>query len=103
MKKIVFLISTLTILNGCAESTALLAPIYTMANSGSVLQTGNSIAMTYVSKKAINQSGGKSIINSLVDADIRECQTIHSAELNEIFFYTLDEIGCYKDPFSILR
>ena len=40
MKKIVFLISTLTILNGCAESTALLAPIYTMANSGSVLQTG---------------------------------------------------------------
>ena len=35
--------------------------------------------------------------------NIKECQTLHTSTLNEIFFETLDEIDCFKDPFSILR
>ena len=35
--------------------------------------------------------------------NVRECQTIHTSTLNEIFFETLDEIDCFRDPFSILR
>ena len=35
--------------------------------------------------------------------NVRECQTIHTSSLNEIFFDTLDEIDCFKDPFSILK
>ena len=35
--------------------------------------------------------------------NIKECQTIHTSSLNEIFFQTLDEIDCYKNPFSILK
>ena len=35
--------------------------------------------------------------------DQRMCETYHSSNLNEIFFETLDEISCYKDPFSILK
>jgi len=35
--------------------------------------------------------------------NLRECQTIHSSSLIEIFFDTLDEFDCFKDPFSILK
>ena len=103
MKKIFFLISIFTILSACGQSTALLGPSYTMAKTGSVLQAGNSVAASYGIKKTLNQSGQGSVLNSLAETNTRECQTIHSAELNEIFFKTLDETDCYMDPFSILR
>ena len=31
------------------------------------------------------------------------CQTVHSSELNQIFFETLDQIDCVYDPMSIYR
>ena len=34
---------------------------------------------------------------------IRECETTHSSPLTEIFFDTLDEIDCLRDPFSTLK
>ena len=44
-------------------------------------------------------------INSFMNEkeNIRECQTLHTSTLNEIFFETLDEIDCFRDPFSILK
>ena len=103
MKKISFLISIFAILNGCAQSTALVGPSYTMAKTGSILQAGNSVAASYGIKKTLNTSGQGSVLSSLTETNIRECQKTHSAELNEIFFQTLDETDCYMDPFSILR
>jgi len=103
MKRIIFLLFAMAILNGCAQSTSFLGPTYTLAKSGSVIQAGNSMAVSYGLKKTFNQTSTKSIVNSLLDDDIRECQTIHSSLLNEIFFETLDGIDCYRDPFSIFR
>ena len=103
MKRIIFLLLAMAILNGCAQSTSFLGPTYTLAKSGSVIQAGNSMAVSYGLKKTFNQTSTKSIVNSLLDDDIRECQTIHSSLLNEIFFETLDGIDCYRDPFSVLR
>tara|TARA_B100000686_G_scaffold326508_1_gene384397 strand:- start:101 stop:412 length:312 start_codon:yes stop_codon:yes gene_type:complete len=103
MKRIIFLISALAILNGCGQTTSLLGPSYTLAKSGSIVQAGNSIAASYGVKKTFNQTAMQSYGNSLTDISVRECETIHSSELNKIFFDTLDEIDCYKDPFSILR
>ena len=103
MKRIIFLLLAMAILNGCAQSTSFLGPTYTLAKSGSVIQAGNSMAVSYGLKKTFNQTSTKSIVNSLLDDDIRECQTIHSSLLNEIFFETLDGIDCYRDPFSIFR
>ena len=99
MKKIIFLIFLVGILNGCAQSTSLVGPSYTLAKSGSLIQAGNSVAASYGVKKAINDPN----LSSLVDADPKECRTIHSSELNKIFFTTLDEFDCYVDPFSILK
>ena len=85
-----------------------------MAKSGSVAQVGSSMAASYGFEKATGQNPS-TFINSLVrksnrinsflveQENPRECQTIHSTKLNEIFFTTLDEIDCFIDPFSILR
>ena len=114
MKKSILLIITLVFLNACAEYTALVGPSLTMAKSGSVVQTGAAYATSYGIKKTIGQSPGEYIqtlvrknnkIDSLLTQkeNVRECQTIHTSSLNKIFFDTLDEIDCLRDPFSILR
>tara|TARA_B110000263_G_scaffold217335_1_gene203333 strand:+ start:226 stop:483 length:258 start_codon:yes stop_codon:yes gene_type:complete len=85
-----------------------------MAKSGSIIQTSASMAASYGIKQKTGKSPGEHI-NSLArknygiksflskHENIRECQTIHTASLNKIFFKTLDEMDCYTDPFSILK
>ena len=104
MKKYL-LIVCLLLLTNCAQNSALLGPSYTLASSGSVFEAGASLSASYGFKKATGSSSSQ-ILNSfqtLADNDIRECRTEHSSELNQIFFQTLDEFDCYRDPFSILR
>jgi len=114
MKKSIFFVVIFLILNGCAEYTALVGPSLTMAKSGSVVQTGTAYATSYGIKKTTGQSPGEyveslvrknyKIDNFLAQKDsVRECQTIHTSSLTEIFFETLDEIDCLRDPFSILK
>jgi len=112
MKKIFFLISMLAILNGCAQTTSLVGPTYTIAKSGSIIQAGNSFAASYGIKKLTGTTPGEyamSFVNDykvdplLMTENERECQTFHSSSLTEIFFETLDGIDCIRNPFSILK
>jgi len=103
MSRILILLLGIIILNGCAQSTSFVGPSYTLVKSVSVIQAGNSVAMSYGFKKALNQIDTNTMITSLVDRDIRECQTIHSSDLSEIFFDTLDGMDCYRDPFSVFK
>ena len=114
MKKSIFLIITLAFLNACAEYSALVGPSFTMAKSGSVLQSGTSFATSYGIKKAIGQSPGEYALSLVkknqksdtllaMNDNTRECQTLHSSPLTEIFFDTLDEIDCLRDPFSNIK
>ena len=99
-----------------------MGPSFTMAKSGSVLQSSTSFATSYGIKKVTGQSPGEYVLslakknhklgtsldqnNNIVLAqneNIRECETMHSSPLTEIFFDTLDEIDCLRDPFSILK
>jgi hypothetical protein len=114
MKKNIFFVTIFIILNGCAQYSSIVGPTYTLAKSGSIVSTGASAATAYGFKKTTGQSPGE-YVNSLVrknykinsfmnqKEDIRECQTLHTSTLNEIFFETLDEIDCFRDPFSILK
>ena len=102
MNRILILLLSIVILNGCAQSTSFVGPSYTLVKSGSVIQAGNSVAMSYGFKK-LKQIDTNTMITSLVDSDIRECQTIHSSDLSEIFFDTLEGIDCYRDPFSVFK
>ena len=115
MKKIFLLISMLAILNGCAQSTSLLGPTYTMAKSGSIIQASSSFVASYGFKQATGSTPGEYAMSFAKSFDYnndepllltekqRECQTFHSSSLSEIFFETLDGIDCIRDPFSILK
>ena len=114
MKKSIILIITLVLLNACAEYSALVGPSYTMAKSGSIMQTGTAYATSYGIKKTTGQSPGEYIQtlvrknykrNSLLNQkeSVTDCQKMQTSSLNKIFFETLDQISCLRDPFSILK
>ena len=96
MKRILILIFLLPILSNCAQYSALVGPTLTLANTGSIAQATTSLS----SSLAINEVK-KEYTNNL-NAE-RICPTVHSSELNAIFFETLEHTGCYYDPLSILR
>jgi len=107
MKKNIFFIIIIIVLNGCAQYSSIVGPTYTMAKTGNLMLTGASASTSYGIKKTTGYTSGEHI-NSLVknlneEEKQKECQTIHSSPLNEIFFETLDEIDCFQDPFSILK
>ncbi|MDA7769987.1 hypothetical protein N8925_01610 [Candidatus Pelagibacter sp.] len=107
MKKNILFIIIFIVLNGCAQYSSIVGPAYTMAKTGSPILAGASAATSYGIKKTTGYTSGEHI-NSLVknlkeEESYKECQTIHSSPINEIFFETLDEIDCFQDPFSVLK
>ena len=56
MKKVFGIIFAVLFLNGCAQTTSMMGPTYTMAKTGSVVQAGSSIATSYGIKQALGQS-----------------------------------------------
>ena len=96
MKRIFFLLLLLPILSNCTQYTAVIGPSITLAHTGSFAQATTSLS----SSLAINEAK-KEYANNL-EAE-RICQTFHSSEINNIFFETIEETGCYHDPLSILR
>ena len=94
--RIFLLLFLLPLLSNCAQYSAMLSPAITLAHTGSFAQATPSLS----SSLAINEVK-KEYANNL-EAE-RICPTIHSSELNAIFFETLEHTGCYYDPLSILR
>ena len=74
----------------------MISPALTLAHTGSLAQAATSLS----SSLAINEVK-KEYTNNLQAERI--CPTVHSSELNAIFFETLEHTGCYYDPLSILR
>ena len=132
MKRIIFIIVAAAFLNGCAQYTSMLGPVYTVYATGNVVQAGTSLATSYGIKKATGKTPSQhvltfakntKIINEMeknnkkitipkenteqiilakkVNNKVRLCETTHSDPINEIFFVTLDEIDCLRDPFTI--
>ena len=96
MKRILLLLFLLPLLSNCTQYSALISPALTLAHTGSLAQASTSLS----SSLAINEVK-KEYANNL-EAE-RICPTVHSSELNAIFFETLEHTGCYYDPLSILR
>ena len=63
INKIILRLSLVTFLNGCAQSTALLGPIYTFGTTGSAHQAG----FSYGSNKVITTLTGKSSLENVED------------------------------------
>ena len=65
MKKSIFFVAIIIILNGCAQFTAVLGPTFTMAKTGSLVQTSATMATSYGVKKKTGKSPGEHM-NSFV-------------------------------------
>ena len=97
MKRILLLFLMLPLLSNCTQYSAMLSPALTLAHTGSFAQASTSLS----SSLAINEVKKEYVANSLTAERI--CPSAHSAEINKIFFETLEEMDCYYDPLSILR
>ncbi len=96
MKKIFLIIASLFFLTGCSQYSAMLAPSFTLVETGSVLQASSAYGRSY----------GLSIVKQNVSEELsveRICETHHSSDLSKIFFETQDRDNCIFDPMSIYR
>ena len=100
MKKFILIIFVTVLLNGCAQYSSLLGPSITVAKTGNVTKAGSTLAASYGVEYGTGIST-KTLVNE--SSEIRECKTIHSAELNKIFFDTLDDLDCKRNDPTILR
>ena len=96
MKKVLLIILLIPFLSNCSQYTAMVGPTITLAETGSVLQATTSLSSSLAMNNAKNN-----IIAEINSQNI--CPTIHSSELTEIFFETLEQMDCEYDPMSIYR
>ena len=96
MKKILLMLLLIPLLNNCTQYSAMVGPSFTLAKTGSVLQTttslSSSLAMTTIKTNFANELKNENI-----------CPTVHTSELNKMFFETLEHLDCFYDPMSIYR
>tara|TARA_Y100000590_G_scaffold137582_1_gene157528 strand:+ start:846 stop:1184 length:339 start_codon:yes stop_codon:yes gene_type:complete len=60
-KKIIFLLFGFLLLNGCAQSTALIGPAITIGSSGNVIQAGYSYGRDIAIKQATGKTPGEHV------------------------------------------
>ena len=102
MKKTLVILLFILFLNGCAQTTSMMGPTYTMVKTGSIFQTGTSVATSYGVKQVLGQSPSEYVI-SIASNDKHEVNECQSFTLSDIFFDTLDNIECLRNPFKVLR
>jgi hypothetical protein len=74
----------------------MVSPALTLVHTGSIGQATTSLSSSLATNKV-----KKNIIAEINNQNI--CPTVHSSELSEIFFETLEQMDCEYDPMSIYR
>ena len=82
-------------LQGCGSQTSsYISSGLTLASGGttakSIFATGTNIYIESTTGKNTFQH----VRDKTLDSEIRKCEITHSAEINKIFFETLDQINC---------
>ena len=82
-------------LQGCGSQTSsYLSSGLTLASGGtsakSIFATGSNL---YIENKT-GKNTFQYVKDKTLDSEIRKCEITHSAEINKIFFATLDQIDC---------
>tara|TARA_B100001741_G_C16232477_1_gene450131 strand:+ start:205 stop:522 length:318 start_codon:yes stop_codon:yes gene_type:complete len=83
-KKVLFFVTFIILLNGCAQNTALIGPAITVATTGNVYQAG----FTYGTNEAFKKETGKDAFNyvsELVDANNSKARVVKKNEIDEDF------------------
>ena len=96
MKKILLTFFLLPLLSNCTQYTAIVGPSYTMVETGNILKTSSSLSSSFAMNKM-----RQNFVSELKNEKI--CPTVHSSELSQIFFETVEHTDCFYDPMSIYR
>jgi len=91
-KKIIIGLFLLCFLNGCAQSTGLLGPAYTLVNTGNIYQAG----LSYGSGQAVKKMTGKTFTENIKSFVEKENTTIKKKEENRKKFIALAENNIAK-------
>lgn len=95
-KKFFFTLLIIPFLSNCTQYSAMLSPSITLASGGTMTQATTSLSSSLAMNKAKQ--------NYIKETKIEKiCPTVHTSELNKIFFETVDQMDCIYDPMSIYR
>ena len=96
MKKICLSILAAILLQGCGPTASIVGTTITIANSGSATKAVAATGSGFFIKEKTGKQPIEHIADNTINAEIRNCSISHSAEINQIFFTTLDEFDCEK-------
>ena len=96
MKKICLLFLAAILLQGCGPTASIIGTTITIVNSGSATKAVAATGSGLLIKDKTGKQPIEHIADNTINAEIRNCSISHSAEINQIFFTTLDEFDCEK-------
>jgi len=95
VKKIFFGLLLLVSLQGCGPTAAIIGSgVTTLASTGSLGRAAFTAGTGFYIEQQTGQSTLEYVAENTLEADLRTCEINHSAEINKIFFQTLDEFDC---------
>ena len=97
-KKLIVTLFLVTFLNACSSPTAMLGPVYTLSNTGSVFQA----SFTYGSNEMITMYTGKTPAENVKDFVLSENDNIQKKTLESEDFYHLVK-NKIKSTSSVLK
>ena len=95
MHRIFYVLLTLIFLQGCAgQTSSYLSSGITLASGGATAKNIFAAGTNLYIENKTGKNTFQHVADKTLESDIRECEITHSAEINEIFFKTLDQIDC---------
>ena len=96
MKKICLLFLAAILLQGCGPTASIIGTTITIVNSGSATKAVAATGSGFFIKEKTGKQPIEHLADNTINAELRNCSVSHSAEINQIFFTTLDEFDCEK-------
>ena len=97
MKKIFLALISGIILQGCGPTASIVSTGITIAQSGSTTRALAASGSGLFIKEKTGKQPLEHVADNTINAELRNCSVSHSAEINQIFFTTLDEFDCKKN------
>ena len=96
MKKVCLIMLAAILLQGCGPTASIVSTGITIAQSGSTTRALAASGSGLFIKEKTGKQPIEHVADSTFNAELRNCSVAHSAEINQIFFATLDEFDCEK-------
>ena len=97
MLRIIILLILAILTHGCSSQTSFIGSGITLASGGSISQTSLTAGANFFLKEATGKDSFEHFADKTIYAELRKCEINHSAEINKIFFDTLDQIDCEEN------